>query len=323
MRSGKFGRRHAAGRRRHGDKAGQPVRLHGLASQRPDGGLFHEQGAAVFPCRRLRGPRCGRSGGGLAYFRVEARQSKSVPRASDEQQLATYPAWSPDGRYLYYCSAPVLWDRSRRLPPEQYAEVKYDLMRIAYDIADGPLGRARRRSCRPRDRAEHPPAADLARRPVPAVLHVPLRVLSGVPADERPVPAGSGQRARMRSARSTASSPSRGTPGPATRGGSPSAANAGAGLFTRCFLSFVDETGQTHKPFVVPQRDPEFYDSLLKTFSVPELVTGPVRIPESVLVRAARSPDTATAQVPSGGRRRTCKPPNRISRRGGSATRLV
>ena len=55
------------------------------------------------------------------------------------------------------------------------------------------------------------------------------------------------------------------------------------------------------KPFVVPQRDPAFYDSLLKSYCVPELVSGPVRVPESALVRAARSPDTATAQVPSGG----------------------
>jgi hypothetical protein len=39
----------------------------------------------------------------------------------------TWPAWSPDGRYLYYCSA-------RLLPIEQFFNVRYDLMRMGYDI---------------------------------------------------------------------------------------------------------------------------------------------------------------------------------------------
>ena len=39
----------------------------------------------------------------LAYYRDDTRESKSVPGASDARHLATYPAWSPDGRQLYYC----------------------------------------------------------------------------------------------------------------------------------------------------------------------------------------------------------------------------
>jgi len=30
------------------------------------------------------------------------------------------------------------------------------------------------------------------------------------------------------------------------------------------------------KPFVMPQKDPEFYDTFLKNYNIPELVTGPV-----------------------------------------------
>ena len=72
--------------------------------------------------------------GGLSYFRVEDRELKSVPRGSDEPRLASYPNWSPDGKYLYYCSAPFLWTDRDQCPPERYEQVKYDLMRIGYDV---------------------------------------------------------------------------------------------------------------------------------------------------------------------------------------------
>ena len=84
--------------------------------------------------------------------------------------------------------------------------------------------------------------------------------------------------------------PSRGTPGRASwPAGSPFSSKRRGGLFTRCYLSFVDETGRAHKPFLVPQRDPEFYDSLLKTVSVPELITGPVPVTAEILTQAVVS----------------------------------
>jgi len=70
------------------------------------------------------------------------------------------------------------------------------------------------------------------------------------------------------------------------------------GFFARCYLSYVDETGRAHKPFVLPQRDPAFYDTLLKSICVPELVTGPVRVRESALARAARSPEAVALGAP-------------------------
>jgi hypothetical protein len=72
------------------------------------------------------------------------------------------------------------------------------------------------------------------------------------------------------------------------------------GFFTRCYFCYVDRAGQAHKPFVLPQADPTFYDSFIKSICVPELVTGPVRVPESALVRAARSTETVTKKASAG-----------------------
>jgi len=62
------------------------------------------------------------------------------------------------------------------------------------------------------------------------------------------------------------------------------------GLFARPFFSYVDEQGRFHKPFVLPQADPAFYDTCLKTFNLPELVLGPVTVKPSDLARAIVKP---------------------------------
>ncbi len=49
------------------------------------------------------------------------------------------------------------------------------------------------------------------------------------------------------------------------------------GLWARPFIAaFNSETGQFGKPFVVPQKDPLYYDDFMKTYNIPELVTGPI-----------------------------------------------
>jgi hypothetical protein len=70
------------------------------------------------------------------------------------------------------------------------------------------------------------------------------------------------------------------------------------GLFTRTFLSYVDETGTVHPPFVVPQEDPGYYDDLLETYSLPELVRGPVTAGRAALARAARSTASISTDIP-------------------------
>ena len=62
------------------------------------------------------------------------------------------------------------------------------------------------------------------------------------------------------------------------------------GLFARPFFSYFDRDGQFFKPFVLPQEDPTFYDTYLKTYNVPELVLGPIEVKESALSQALLNP---------------------------------
>ena len=225
---------------------------------------------------------------GLAYYQVDAENVKIVPRAADKTRLETYPAWSPDGRYLYYCSAPILWKTGDPVPPPRYAEVQYDLMRIRYDLASDQWGdpelvlsaeQTGRSILQPRISPDGRFLLCCQCRYGSFPIYQPTSDLYMLDLDS-----GECTRLEINSEFSESwhswSSNGRWIAFSSRRQG---------GLFTRCYLSFVDEAGRAHKPFLVPQRDPQFYDSLLKTISVPELITGPVPVTARQLTQAVVS----------------------------------
>jgi len=52
--------------------------------------------------------------------------------------METYPEWSPDGKYLYFCSSPGLDIYDKDEHPMK--KMKYDLMRISYDVESNLWG---------------------------------------------------------------------------------------------------------------------------------------------------------------------------------------
>jgi hypothetical protein len=61
------------------------------------------------------------------------------------------------------------------------------------------------------------------------------------------------------------------------------------GLCARPFIAYFSETGEASRPFVMPQKDPRFYDSFLNNYNVPELVSGSVITNRNKLLKAALS----------------------------------
>ena len=46
------------------------------------------------------------------------------------------------------------------------------------------------------------------------------------------------------------------------------------GLYGKPYFCYVDREGKAHKPFVLPQSNPRFYDNSLKSFNAPDLGRG-------------------------------------------------
>ena len=56
------------------------------------------------------------------------------------------------------------------------------------------------------------------------------------------------------------------------------------GLWARPFFAHFDPTtGQASKPFLLPQKDPHFYETFTRTYNLPELVKAPVSDQKALL----------------------------------------
>ncbi len=60
------------------------------------------------------------------------------------------------------------------------------------------------------------------------------------------------------------------------------------GTTTRPFITYIDNEGKAHKPFVLPQKDPLFYKSFKNNYNVPELITGAVDLNRQELFNVVR-----------------------------------
>ena len=52
----------------------------------------------------------------------------------------------------------------------------------------------------------------------------------------------------------------------------------GTGLYTRPYICHIDANGVAAKPFLLPQESAEYYDRLLTSFNIPELVQGEIDV---------------------------------------------
>jgi hypothetical protein len=73
-----------------------------------------------------------------------------------------------------------------------------------------------------------------------------------------------------------------------------------APLLNRPHLAFVDADGKCAKPFILPQQDPAFYDSYLKTYTIPLLASEPVRVPQFKLLEAIMTTNNQSLVLPAG-----------------------
>ena len=229
----------------------------------------------------------------LGLYRVDSNTVVYPPAISASERNESWPAWSPDGRHLYFSSAAPL-------PRDQFRQVRYDLMRVSFDIDSNQWGEPERMIS----------SAELGRSVCQPNLSPDGRFLLVTLCDNGNFPIYQSdsdlhvmdlatrrlRRLEINSLEADTwhswSSNSRWVTFSSKRID---------GLFARPHLSYVDERGEFHKAFVLPQKDPAFYGFCLNTFNVPELMQGPVTIPERDLARAIVAPGKGLApQGPSG-----------------------
>jgi hypothetical protein len=238
----------------------------------------------------------------MMYYRTDTKSVKTAPVLAAKDRLETYPAWSPDGRYLYFCSAPVTWE-DRDMVPARLDQIKYDLVRAAYDVATDAWG---------------PVETVLSAQETGLSLMLPRvspdgRWLLFVTCDYGcfPVYRSSSDLCLLDLHAFARTGRAEYRPIEANSDASESwhsfssngrwiafSSKRLSHIFTRTFLAYMDEQGRVSKPILLPQKRPRFYDSCLWTFSVPELVIEPVRATKAQLARTVRRDERTPVTMP-------------------------
>ena len=191
----------------------------------------------------------------------------SSPLLSDSLKFETFPTFSPDGKYIYYCAADTV------SLPRDIKNLQYSLVRIPFDETTGTIGTqvdtlfSQRSVCHPRispdgryllytvaDYGTFPiwhPEADLQMINLQTGAIDSLSIANSEKSDTYHAWSSNSHWFVFASKRDD-------------------------GLYGKPYFCYVDSHGKAHKPFCLPQQHPTFYDNNLKSFNAPELGKGKV-----------------------------------------------
>jgi hypothetical protein len=231
----------------------------------------------------------------LILYDIETNTVSSCPQIADVKEMETYPMWTPDGRTLYFCSAPQPdFSDELNLP---YDKIMYSLKRIAFSPEEKTWGRV-----------ETVIDAQVAGLSVTHPSVSPdgrflLFCMSGYgnftiykrdsdlylmdlrTGEYHLLPINSNKADSYHSW----SSNSRWFVFSSKRDN---------GIVARPYFAYIDHDGNVGKPFIMPQEDPSFYLTFLKTYNVPELVKSEVKINSRQWTKAAHQKSTNAALDP-------------------------
>lgn len=205
----------------------------------------------------------------IVLYDINSNKVAVPQQLSSKEHFETFPAWSPDGKYLYYCSAPAG-------ALKNYDQVRYSLLRIGFNQKNNSFGTVDTiySASRNRKSVSFPRVSPDGKWIIITVSNYGNFSIWHKEADLYAVNTSSGSTHKLDiggdEAESFHSWSSKGN-------WLVFSSRCDDGQFTRPYFCQIDKTtGKNTKPFVLPQEDPDFYDTFLKAFNVPELVTGKV-----------------------------------------------
>jgi len=229
----------------------------------------------------------------LIIFDTESQSIFSNPLIHSSERFETFPEWSPDGKSLYFCSAPAV------KMPENYDSLRYDLFRIEFDQHTGKIGNKIDTVWQPSKTGKSvafPRISPDGRYMVVCVSDYGTFPVWHKENDLYLLDLDSGDAAAISEINSEESDSyhSWSSNGRWMVFGS----RRTDGWYTRLYITYFDIHANFHKPFPMPQKDPLFYDMFLKSYNIPEFVTGKIKTNIRSLERVVRGKAEDAKSVP-------------------------
>lgn len=222
----------------------------------------------------------------IVVYDVDRHEISWSPLTRSKDSFETFPAFSPDGRSLYFCSAKAVSPM-----PQEYSKVKYSLCRIAFNQEDASFGdsvdtlyngAANGKS------VSFPRISPDGRFLVFTLQEYGNFSIWHKDADLWLMNMSTGETRPLEAANSedvdsyhSWSGNSRWLVFSSRRID---------GLYTRPFICHIDENGQASKPFLLPQRNPlEYYADQMVSYNLPELMERKVTVSRHKIANTLRN----------------------------------
>lgn len=193
----------------------------------------------------------------------------------------TYPAFSPDGRTLYFCSS------NAEPIPSGYKDIKYNICKIAFNPDNGTYGdhvdtifnaRAMGKS------AIHPRPSYDGKYIMFTMSDYGCFPIWHKEADNWLLDLRTGEARPMTTANSDDTDSWHNWS--ADSHWFVFTSRRGNGLYTRLYLASIDDKGNISKPFLLPQKNPKkFYDELLDSYNTPDFTSKKVELNQRAMAR--------------------------------------
>ena len=200
----------------------------------------------------------------------DSRRLSTSPLVSGPERLETFPVFSSQGDSVYFCVA------NAPEHPEQADSVHYALCRIAFDAHSGNWGdRIDTLWQAANGSANFPKLSPDGRYLLFTESAQGTFPLWHREADLRMIDLRSGAIDSLQ----TVNAPQHSDTYHSWSSNSRwfvFASKRGDGIYGKPYFAYIDAEGRAHKPFLLPQEDPEHYDLTLKSYNIPELSASPV-----------------------------------------------
>jgi hypothetical protein len=219
----------------------------------------------------------------LVLYDVDKNEIMNIELTGREKFMDTYPEWSPDGRFLYFCRAAQIGEKY------DFREIKYNLCRVPFDADKRTFGEVEvvfdalqlnKSVAFPRispngkfliltlfDYGCFPiwhKEADLYSIDL-SNFHADKLDLNSDYSDSYHSWSSNGRWLIFSSKR-------------------------GDGLRARPYISYMEENGTSDKPFILPQYDPDFYTEFIKSFNIPEFSTIKIDLNPGEIRKLSKTP---------------------------------
>lgn len=231
----------------------------------------------------------------LLLFDVENSTITTSPKVSTTAYMETYPEWSPDGKYIYFCRAPELQVDDPHNHP--YKKIKYDLMRIACDVEQNTWGEVEPVVIASEidSSVAHPKISPDGRYLLFCMTEFTNFPLYNTGSDLYLVDLETRKVWKPENINSD-------------RAESYHAWSSNGhwvvfsskrddNLCTHFYFSYFDGNGHFSKPFILPRKDPEIYQSQFEVYNVAEFIKGPIQVSPRELIRATWSEDVVKTKL--------------------------